>query len=171
MQTAVTAVTADSNHQLSPGRVFANAVAAQGLEASVEFDTMITGALTSLRRKPRFPARNLLKVVDLSREPRRYYWHESPPMPGDTAVTGADIRRELASRFHKSPIPSLLPTTAWVQIPDGMWEDDTALQSFVDSRLIPRLGTAENHTIISSEGGLLNYPGLARMTDPGPFGS
>jgi hypothetical protein len=170
MQTAVKPVM-DSNHQLSPGRVFANTVAAQGLEAAVEFDMMITGALTSLRRKPRFPARNLLKVVDLSREPRRYYWHESPPVPGDAAITGADVRRELASRFHKSPIPELLPTTAWVQIPDGMWEDDTALQSFVDSRLIPRLGTAENHTIISGEGGLLNYPGVARMTDPGPFGS
>lgn len=169
MQTTMTEVMAEP--RLSPGRTFVNAVAAQGLQASVEFDMMITGALTSLRRKPRFPARNLLKVVDLSREPRRYYWHESPPMPGDAAVTGAEVRRELASRFHKSPIPELLPTTAWVQIPEGMWEDGDALSSFVDSRLIPRLGTAENHTIISGEGGLLNYPGVARMTDPGPFGS
>lgn len=172
MSTTTTApVNAEPNHQLSPGRIFASTVATQGLEASFEFDIMITGALKSLRRKPRFPARNLLKVVDLSREPRRYYWHESPPMPGDAAIAGADVRRELASRFHKSPIPELLATTAWVQIPEGMWEDTDALASFVDSRLIPRLGTAENHTLISGEGGLLNDPGLARMTDGGPFGS
>ncbi len=34
-----------------------------------------------------------------------------------------------------------------------------------------RLGTAENVTIIRGEGGLLGHPGIARMTQPGPFGS
>jgi hypothetical protein len=155
----------------TPGRIFAEAVATQGLGASVEFDRSITATLGTLRAKGRFPVRNILKVVDLSREPRRFYWHESPPSPGDARIEGAEVRRELASRFHKSPIPELLPTTAWVQVPEGIWEDAGAFQSFLDTRLVPRLGTAENHTIIRGEGGLLNYPGLARLTDPGPFGS
>jgi hypothetical protein len=154
----------------TPGRIFAEAVAEHGLRASVEFDTTITASLSSLRRKPRYPARNLLKVVDLSRQPRRFYWHESPP-PGEVRIDGAGNRPELASRFHKSPVPELLPTTAWVQVPDGLWEDAEAFQSFVDGRLVFRLGTAENHTILAGEGGLLHYPGIARLTDPGPFGS
>jgi hypothetical protein len=155
----------------SPGRVFAEAVATDGLEASVEFDVTITGSLSSVRRKPRYPARNLLTVVDLSREPRRYYWHESRPRPGEPEVAGAAMTREASSLFHKSPIPDLLTTTAWVQVPRDLWEDADAFQSFVDHRLVMRLGTAENVTIIRGEGGLLGHPGIARMTRPGPFGA
>jgi hypothetical protein len=163
-------VVAERNKQPSPGRIFAEAVAAKGLDASVEYDVTITDSLTSSRRKPRYPARNMLKVVDLSREPRRFYWHESPPRPSDARIYGAELRRELASRFHKSPIPPLLPTTAWVQVPPDLWEDAVTFQSFVDYRLIARLGTAENHTIIRGDGGLLNYPGIARLTPQGLSG-
>jgi hypothetical protein len=171
VKTTMAEVVAEQKKLLSPGRKFAEAVATQGLEASLEFDTTITGALSSLRRKPRFPARNMLKVVDLSREPRQFYWYESAPPPEDATVTNAEMRRELANKFHKAPIPELLPTTAWVQVPPGLWEDADAFQSFLDYRLIARLGTAENHTIILGEGGLLNMPGIARMTAAGPFGS
>ncbi len=171
VQPTMADVVAERRKQPSPGRRFLEAVAADGLRASVEFDVTITDSLTSSRRKPRYPARNMLKVVDLSREPRRFYWHESAPRPGDPEVDGASMRREAASRFHKSPIPDLLPTTAWVQVPPDLWEDPDAFQSFVDYRLIVRLGTAENVTIIRGEGGLLNIPGIARMTSAGPFGS
>ena len=171
MQTAMPEVVAERAKPPSAGRVFVEAVAANGLAASVEYDRTITDSLTSFRRKPRYPARNMLKIVDLSREPRQFYWHESPPLPGDARIDGADMRRELASRFHKSPIPELLPTTAWVQVPPDLWADADALQSFVDYRLIARLGTAENHTIICGEGGLLNHPGIARLTTAGPYGS
>jgi len=164
-------VVAERKKQPSPGRIFVEAVAAQGLEASVEYDVTITDSLTSSRRKPRYPARNMLKVVDLSRQPRQFYWHESPPRPGDARIDGAEMRREMASRFLKSPIPELLPTTAWVQVPPDLWNDADAFQSFLDYRLIARLGTAENHTIIRGEAGLLNYPGIARLTTAGPFGS
>lgn len=166
-----TAVDGMVDRKATPGRLFAEAVATQGLSASVEFDSTITATLGTLRAKGRFPVRNILKVVDLSRDSRRFYWHESPPLPGDAGIEGAEVRRELASRFHKSPIPELRPTTAWVQVPDGIWEDPGAFASFLDTRLVPRLGTAENHTIIRGEGGLLDYPGLGRLTDPGPFGS
>lgn len=164
-------VVAGRRQEMSPGRVFAEAVAAEGLTARVEFDVTITDSLTSSRRKPRYPSRNMLKVTDLSRDPRRFYWHETPAHPDDPKVTYSDVRPEVTHRFHKSPIPSLLPTTAWVQVPDGLWEDPATFESFLNYRLIIRLGTAENHTIIRGEGGLLKIPGIARITSAAPFGS
>lgn len=164
-------VVADRKQELSPGRMFVECCAEQGLDAAVEYDVTITDSLTSSRRKPRYPARNMLKAIDLSRDPRRFYWHESPPGSADAPIDGADVRRELASRFHKSPIPELLTTTAWVQVPPQLWEDPETFESFINYRLIVRLCTAENHTIISGEGGLLNIPGIERMTTPGPFTS
>jgi hypothetical protein len=164
-------VVAQRKSELSPGRRFVEACAADGLSAAVDFDVTITDSLTSSRRKPRYPARNMLKVVDLSRQPRQSYWHESPPRPGDPAVAGAETRRELASRFHRSPVPELLPTTAWVQVPDGLWEDPETFESFIDYRLVVRLSTAENATILCGEAGLLAYPGIGRITSPGPFAS
>jgi hypothetical protein len=115
--------------------------------------------------------RHMLTIVDLSRDPRRYYWHESLPEPGDAKVSDAKLRREAASRFHKSPIPELCPTTAWVQVPPGLWDDPKTFESFIDYRLIIRLATEENHAIIRGEGGLLNAPGIARITSKGPFSS
>src|SRR5258706_15999278 len=137
---------AEQRKELSPGRIFVEAFADKGLDACVEYDVTITDSLTNLRRKPRYPARNMLKIVDLSKDPRKYYWHESPPRPDDPKVNGAELRREAASRFHKSPIPELYPTTAWVQVPPDLWEDPETFASFIDYRLIVRLGTAENHT-------------------------
>lgn len=171
MKRTMAEVVAERRKEMSPGRRVMEAIAADGLKASVEFDVTITDSLTSSRRKPRYPARNMLKVVDLSRDPRKYYWHESPPEPGDPRVDAADQRRELASRFHKSAVPELLPTTAWVQVPPGLWEDAETFESFINYRLIVRLGTAENHTIIRGQGGLLNIPGIAHMTSKGPFSS
>ena len=167
----MTEVVAAQPTAFSPGRMFVEAYADKGLEAAVEYDVTITDALPNIRRKPRYPARNLLKVVDLSREPRRYYWHESPPRPGDAMVNDGELRREAASRFHRSPIPELLPSTGWVQVPPGLWEDPETFEAFINYRLIVRLGTAENHTILRGEGGLLNHPGIARITSPGPIGS
>jgi hypothetical protein len=164
-------VVAQRSQEMSPGRMFVEACAAKGLKASVDYDVTITDSLTSSRRKPRYPARNMLKVVDLSRDPRRFYWQESPPRPGDQRVSGADQRREAANRFRKSPVPELVPTTAWVQVPPDLWEDAETFESFINYRLIVRLATAENHTILLGDGGLLNLPGIGRLTSKGPFGS
>lgn len=167
----MTEVVADRKSEKLPGRVFARACAASGLDACVEYDVTITDSLTSSRRKPRYPARNMFKVVDLSADPRQYYWHESPAPPGGPEINDADVRPEVANRCHKSPVPELQATTAWVQVPPGLWEDPETFESFLNYRLIARLGTAENHTIIRGECGLLNMPGIARMTSKGPFGS
>lgn len=157
--------------ELHPGRMFVDACAVKGLEACVEYDVSIPGTLTSSRRKPRHPARNMLKVVDLSRDPRQFYWHESRGEAGDPEVTDAGLRREATNHFHKSPIPDLLPTTAWVQVPPDLWKDPETFENFINYRLIVRLGTAENQTIIRGEGGLLDTPGMGRITSAGHFGS
>ncbi|MFE3187753.1 family 3 encapsulin nanocompartment shell protein [Nocardia sp. NPDC059240] len=164
-------VVADRKQEMSPGRRFVEACAEHGLDAAVEYDVTITDSLTSSRRKPRNPARTMLRTVDLSRDPRQFYWHESAPEAGDAPIEGAEVRRELASRFGKSPIPELLTTTAWVQVPPDLWKDPETFETFINYRLIVRLCTAENVTIISGEGGLLNLPGIERMTSPGPFAS
>jgi len=171
MQATLADVVATRDGAMLPGRMFARACAADGLAACLEYDVTITGSLTSSRRKPRHPARNMLKVVDLSRDSRQYYWHESPPRPGDPPVPTAALRPETANRFHKSPVPDLLPTTAWVQVPPDLWQDQETFESFINYRLIVRLCTAENHTIIRGEGGLLEIPGIARLTSRGRFSS
>jgi len=171
MRQTMAQIVADRKDELHPGRMFAEACAAKGLEASVEYDVTITGSLTSSRRKPRHPARNMLKVVDLSRDPRQFYWHETPGRPDDPDVTDAELRREATNHFRKSPIPQLLPTTAWVQVPPDLWKDPETFENFINYRLIVRLGTAENQTIIRGDGGLLDTPGMGRITSPGPFGS
>jgi hypothetical protein len=164
-------VIADRKREPSPGLMFAQACQAEGSAARVEYDETITDSLTSSRRKPRYPVRNMLKIVDLSRDPRSRYWHETPPLPDDPTVTGADVRREVAHRFHASLVPELLPTTAWVQVPPGLWDDPQTFASFIDYRLVMRLSAAENQTIIRGEGGLLNIPAIARLTSAGPYSS
>ncbi len=170
MKRTMAEVIAEQKKQLSPGRIFVEACADKGLDACVEYDVTITDSLPSLRRKPRYPARNMFKIVDLSKDPRQYYWHENPPRSDDPKVNDAELR-EAASRFHKSPIPELYPTTAWVQVPPDLWDDSETFESFINYRLIVRLATAENHTIIRGRGGLLSMPEIARMTSEGPFGS
>src|SRR6266702_6589078 len=98
-------VAAARKTELSPGRMFAEACGENGPNACVEYDVTVTDSLTSSRRKPRYPARNMLKVVDLSRDPRQYYWQESPAPPGGPAVSEAGLRRETANRIGKMPVP------------------------------------------------------------------
>ncbi|MEO7262398.1 MAG: hypothetical protein ABI047_14250, partial [Jatrophihabitantaceae bacterium] len=152
-------VVADRKKQMSPGGRFVEAYQKDGLDAAVDFDVTITDSLTSTRRKPRYPTRNMFKIVNLSKEDRRFYYHESTARPDDPEVPHGNERRELANHFHQSPIPELLTTTAWVQLPDGLWEDPTAFEAFINYRLVIRLGTAENYTILCGETGLLGMPG------------
>jgi hypothetical protein len=130
-------VVAEQKRFVSPGRVLLDAIAEQGLDASVEFDLTITGALPSLRRKPRYPARNLFTVRDLSREPAA------------------------------SDVPPLHTTSGWVQVPPDLWDDPDAFETFVNYRLIVRLATAENHTLLRAADGLLEQPAIQRR----PVGS
>jgi len=171
LKSTMAEVVAGRKSETLPARMFLTAFGRDGLATRVEYDVTITDSLTSSRRKPRHPARNMLKVVDLSKDPRRHYWHEIPAEPGETAVDGAGVRQEAANRFGMSPVPELLTTTAWVQVPDGLWQDADAFESFINYRLIVRLATAENDTIISAPGGLLGLPHIERLSSAGLFGS
>ena len=169
-ETSSTVVTEPT--QISAGRQFVEAYQRDGRDARVELDYTITAGLGGTRRKPRRPTRYLLKnVVYLNQQSRQAYWHETAAGPDDPTVEHGEERRELANRFHASPIPELLPTTAWVQLAPGLVEDPVALEAFLNARLIMRLGTAENHTLLSGEGGLLNMPQIGRLTDIAPFDS
>lgn len=172
MPETIAQVLSERQNQMSPGQLFAKAYANEGLEACVEYDVTITDSLTTSRRKRRYPARNMLKVINLSRNPQRSYWHETPGEPGAGGdVTKGGMRLELAHRFHRSPVPELLSTTAWIQLPDGLADDPEALEPFINYRLIQRLSTAENETIIRGPGGLLNIEGIRRVTAKGRFAS
>ena len=172
MHVSESPVLTEPAQQASAGRQFVEAYQRDGLQARVELDYTITASLGSTRRKPRRPTRYLLKnVVYLNQQPRQAYWHESTAGSDDPAVLHGEERRELANHFHSSPIPQLLPTTAWVRVPPGLTEDPVAFESFVNARLIMRLGTAENHTLLCTEDGLLTLPRIGRLTDPAPFSS
>lgn len=163
---------ADLSNKPSPGRIFAEACASTGTSTSVEFDCTITDSLLSSRRKPRVPVRNMFKIVDVSKRPQKYYWYEAPPQQGAAEnVTEADLRPEAGNSFHKGPIPELYPTTAWVQVPPELLEDLDAFEAFVNYRLIIRLCTAENQALTLGKGGLLNIPGVRRITSRGVFSS
>ena len=159
-------VQAERRTQLSPGRRFVEAYRAG--ETAVDFDVTITDSLTSSRRKPRYPCRNMLKVVDMSREPRTVYWHES--LDADVAGS-AELRKELSNSFAVAPVPELLPTRAWVQLPDGVADDDVAFETFLNYRLVVRLATQENHTILAGGTGLLAWPGIEWIKARRPIGS
>jgi hypothetical protein len=143
-------VVAEQKRLVSPGRILLDAIAEQGLEASVEFDLTITGALPSLRRKPRYPARNLFTIVEASGDPRQRYRQADPP--------------------DSAPIPPLHTTSGWVQVPPDLWDDPDAFETFVNYRLVVRLATAENHTLLRAEGGLLQHPGIAHRPLDLPLG-
>ena len=164
-------VVAERKTQMSPGRRFVEAYEKDGLNAAVDFDVTITDSVSSHRRKPRYPTRNMFKIVNLSTEDRRFYYHESTARPDEAEVPHGRERRELANHFHMSPVPELLTTKAWVQLPEGLWEDPVAFEAFINSRLVLRLSTAENYTILCGETGLLGMPGIARMTSKAPFSS
>ena len=158
--------------QIPAGRLFVEAYQRDGLAARVDCDYTITANLGGARLKPRRPTRHLLKnVVYLNQQPRSAYWHETTGSPDDPAVEYGVERKELANHFHASPIPDLLTTTAWVQVPDGLADDPVAFESYLNARLIMRLGTAENHTLLCGDTGLLNAPGIGKLSPGGAFDS
>jgi hypothetical protein len=164
-------VVAERKQQMSPGRRFVEAYQKDGLDAAVDFDVTITDSVSGHRRKPRYPTRNMFKIVNLSTDDRRMYYHETTARPDEAEVPHGRERRELANHFHASPVPELLTTRAWVQLPDGISKDPAAFEAFINSRLVLRLSTAENYTILCGETGLLGMPGIARMTSKAPFSS
>jgi hypothetical protein len=149
----------------SPGQVFAAAFVRAGSDTRVEFPTTITEQFPGFKRRPRIAMRSLFKVVRIEGSDAKY-WFETRPADGARRVRDQELRPEAAFDFHFDNV-SLRPTTAWVQVPEAMLADPTALASFIDFRLLVRLGTAENQALALGPGGLLEIAG-ARRLPPGP---
>ncbi len=149
----------------SPGQAFAAAFAEAGTTARIEFPVAITDQFPGFARRPRIAVRSLFKVVKAEgAEPR--YWFETRPAEGARRVRDDQLRPEAAFEFHAGGA-ALRPTTAWVQVPEPLLADPVALASFIDFRLLVRLGTAENQTLVLGRGGLLEIAGARRLA-PGP---
>ncbi len=74
-------------------------------------------------------------------------------------------------RFNAQPLPELLPTTAWVQVPEALLEAPAALEHFFNYRLVIRLATAENHALTAGPGGLLNIDKVGSINAESGFAS
>jgi hypothetical protein len=156
---------ADQPAVRTPGQVFAAAAAEAGTSARVEFPITITEQFPGFARRPRIAMRSLFKVVKTEAAGAQF-WFESRPS-NDKRAAGNDTRMvEAGFEFHTGKV-ELRPTTAWVQVPESLLADPVALASFIDFRLLVRLGTAENHTLSRGRGGLLEIAG-ARRLPPGP---
>ncbi len=60
-----------------------------------------------------------------------------------------------------APIPDILHPFKIGLFPD-LWDDPDAFETFVNYRLIVRLATAENYTLLHATDGLLQQPAIAR---------
>lgn len=152
---------------LSPGQAFAAACAARGAQASVDFQTTITEAFPGFKRRPRLAVRALFKVVKAGQEQVRYWFETHPQSAPSVPVEDLQLRPEAGFEFHFGNTP-LRPTTAWVQLPPPLLEDQEALATFIDYRLLVRLCTAENQALARGRGGdrvrgLLETPGVTRV--------
>jgi len=150
----------------TPGEAFADAYRAQGASARVEFDTTITDEFPGFKRRPRLAMRALFKIVG-TRQAEVKYWFEGHPAPGTRAVRDERLRPESGFEFQHGAA-ALKPTAAWVQVPRPLLDDPAGLATFVDFRLLQRLGTAENQALALGRGGdqlrgLLETPGIRRL--------
>ncbi|MFY1631735.1 family 3 encapsulin nanocompartment shell protein [Solwaraspora sp. WMMB335] len=151
---------------MSPGELFAAAYLADPLHAEVRFDYTITEAFQPTAQRPRVTVRNLLRSQRVTVETVRI-WSESRGEHPDR-VHESGLRREAAFRFGTTQA-QVVPIRAWVQVPDGLADDPTALAVFIDHRLLVRLATAENQELTIGEHGLLRHRQIARLDYRGDF--
>jgi hypothetical protein len=146
---------------LSPGQAFAAAVAEQGRAARVEIPATITEQFPGFARRPRIAMRSLFKVVQTAGDTASY-WYETRAASGAAGVRDGQLRVEAGHEFHVGTA-SLVPTTAWVQVPEPLLGDRDGLAGFIDMRLLVRLGTAENQMLALGRGGLLSADRIRRV--------
>lgn len=159
----------------TPGQAFAAAYREHGTRARVDFDTTITDQFPGFKRRPRIAMRALFKVVATGQSEVKY-WFEAHPAAGTRAVRDEALRPESGFDFHHEVV-ALKPTSAWVQVPPPLLDDPAGLATFLDFRLLQRLGTAENQSLALGTGGvqmrgLLETPGIRRLpAGPDPISS
>jgi hypothetical protein len=154
----------------TPGQRFAAAYLELGIRARVDLDAMITDQFPGFKRRPRIAMRALFKVV-ATRQAEIATWCERHPEAGTEPVRDEALRPESGFAFHPATV-ALRPTRAWVQVPRALLDDPAGLATFLDFRLLQRLGTAENQAMALGRGGdqrcgLLEAPGIRRLAASG----
>ena len=150
----------------TPGQAFAAAYREHGPRARVDFDTTITDQFPGFKRRPRIAMRALFKVVTTG-QPEVKYWLEAHPAAEARRVRDEALRPESGFDFRHAAM-ALKPTAAWVQVPPPLLDDPAGLATFLDFRLLQRLGTAENQALALGKGGdqlrgLLETPEIRRL--------
>ncbi len=146
---------------LSVGRLFAQECLKSGKKAVCEFDFSFSSLpnFTNQRKKQRYVVRDLFKVKKPSG-----IWYESYPtvLTGDK-IENMNIFPETARTSHIRYEPELLPTQAWLQVPDEIMNEPEVFASFIAFRLFVRLCTAENLSLIKGPGGLCHSNDLMEL--------
>jgi hypothetical protein len=150
----------------TPGQAFVAAYREHGTRARVEFDTTITDQFPGFKRRPRIAMRALFKIVATGQSEVKY-WFEAHPAAGTRRVRDEALRPESGFEFRHQAV-ALKTTSAWVQVPPPMLDDPAGLATFLDFRLLQRLGTAENQALALGKGGdqlrgLLETPEIRRL--------
>ncbi|MCT2589974.1 hypothetical protein LHJ74_08625 [Streptomyces sp. N2-109] len=164
----------------TPGEEFARAYLADPEKAEVHFQFTLTEAFAVGKQRPRMTARNLFRAQRADTEQVRS-WHETRPdgtrpdgtRPDGTRPDGATAAgeqregrlREENFRFSLAEY-GIEPITAWAQIPEGLAAEPEGLASFIDRRLMVRLGTAENRALTLD---VLRHPDVARLPYTGSY--
>lgn len=154
-----------SSTPATPGEQFAAAYLADSEKAEVHFPFTLTDVFETGKQGQRLTARNLFRTQRAETQPVRS-WHETRPAGNPDGGASPEGRlREASFRFSVAEY-GVAPITAWVQIPDGLADEPEALASFIDRRLMVRLGTAENRALTLD---VLRHPEVARLPYRGSY--
>ncbi|RWM48398.1 MAG: hypothetical protein EOR85_28225 [Mesorhizobium sp.] len=131
-------------------------------ELTFPFSLLTLENYSANRPTPRLTVRDQFKVVDLSQR-ESGYWYEMNSEEVVDAAEGVDALPEFQCAFGYAETVDIYPTRAWIGVHEAMFRDTEALTSFVATRLVPRLFTAEDHALLSGPYGLLNMHSIANV--------
>jgi hypothetical protein len=148
-----------------PGEEFALAHVRMGDKASVTLRAAISDLFPPAQRRPRYTVRHLLRKAVIGGEVDEVAVFRERARPED-----ASAAPEWTFRVGIAAV-QLQTVTAAVPVPEEILADPAALASFVDFRLLVRLGTAENDMLLNGTGedgilGLLRHEGVRQVNDP-----
>jgi hypothetical protein len=160
----------------TPGSEFAQAAAhgATGEDVTVPFRAYLPTAFPLFAERPRYTARQLMKMATI-REDAAPYVREPQPEQDRDRRSGVTFDTTPESAFQ--PLldeARLTDIGVSLRVPDGLLEHPRLLAAFIDYRLLVRFGTTENQVLLhgSEDGavpGLLTLPEARRMrTDRAP---
>jgi hypothetical protein len=156
----------------SAGEEFARVVAgAPTGEVAVPLAVSLPATFPLAAHRPRYTVRHLLKTATVPDAPARYV--SEARGPSDTA--GVSYAQTPEAAFRPSLTEAeLTDLRATVPLPAGMSADPALLAAFVDHRVVVRLCTVENETLLRGSAdkaitGLLGLADLRRRRAPGPL--